>query len=296
MQHATFEDFSNMHDALKTRCRCSLGNLFLDRHALHELLEKKTCLLHAEDHSLFLLVPMHGAYHDCFYMAKDADALESGMTTALAQYQEALPIRASVVGKEEESDAVAALLQRQGFALIKKLLRFRLPQAKENILEAMRPYAEEYKEYLSFATKEDAEEALEILRENFDLMGDNIPELEDIQKHIAKGQVAVLRQGGRIASLQYFSIQHGTFHSLYDVTRKEYRGGNGFFLGLAYFIHTHLLAQGRQYQRVLGWRDAAKQKLVKHAKKSNQHLDGIVIHNLLWTPGNALPRKPEAVL
>lgn len=290
MQHATFERFSAMYDGLKTRCRCSLCNLFWDSHALRELLEKKTCFLHVEEQSLFLLVPTHSAYHDCFYMGKDVAALEAGLTKVLTQYQDTLPVRASVIGREAETAEIAALLQRQGFTLLKKLLRFRLNRPRENILEIMRPYAEEYREHLTFAAEKNAEEILEILSENFDLMGDNLPELDDIRKRIAKKEVAVLRQDGQIAALQYFSIQRGTLHSLYDVTRKEYRGGNGFFMGLAFFVHTHLQAQGRQYQRVLGWRDAAKQKLVKHAKKSDQHPDGIVIHNMLWTPGTTPTR------
>lgn len=296
MQSATFEYFSAAYDALKANMRCTLSNIFLDRHNLCELLEGRHCFQYISENSLFLLIPTHGMYYDCLYLAKDKESMAAPLAEMLSLYHNALPIRCSIIGKEPWSRELSQLFEKDGFVLSKKLLRMKLAGPEAKLLEAMRPYAEEYRGQMDFANEEDAEEILSLLLDNFDPVGDNLPGLTDIRVHIARKNVAVLRQDGKIASLHYFFIQHNTLHALYDVTRKEYRGGNGFFMALAVFVHDHFSAQGRQYTRLLGWRDAAKQKLVKHAKKSNQIPDGVVIYNMLWTPHGARDVQPEAHL
>lgn len=294
MQAATFEDFCTVYDALKTNMRCTISNIFLDRHNLCKLLKRKHCLQYVTENSIFLLIPHHGVYYDCLYLAKDKESMAASLGELLSLYGDTLPIRCSIIGKEPSAGELSQLVEEKGFALIKKLLRMKLAAPEPKILEAMRSYAEENRGQMSFAREEDAEEILSILLDNFDPVGDNLPELQDIRDHIARKNVAVLRQGDQIASLHYFFIQHNTLHALYDVTRKEYRGGNGFFMALAVFVHDHFLARDIRCTRVLGWRDATKKKLLKHARKSNQISDDIVIYNMLWMPDGARNVQPEA--
>lgn len=285
MQHATFERFSAAHDALKARTRCTITNLFLDSRTLRALLTEKRCLTHVEEGALFLLIPYHETYYDCLYLAADGSALADGLGLLVEAYHEPLALRGSCVGREPQAGEAAELFRRQGFVLTKKLLRMQLRRAPEKMLTAMRSYADEYRECMSFANPEDAEEILALLKEEFDLVADNLPELDAIRENILRGQVAVLRRDGKIASLHYFSLVRNTLHSLYDVTRKEYRR-EGFFMALATFVDEYFTKQGKKNVRALGWRDATRQKLVKHAKKSNQPPDGIVIYNMLRTPAS----------
>ena len=294
MQAATFEDFSVAYDALKTNARGTVSNIFLNRYNLCELTESKHCLQYVTENSIFLLIPTHDIYYDLLYISKDKESMSTSLAKLLSEYRSALPMRCSIVGKEPLAGELSQLFEKKGFRLIKKLLRMRLAEPETKILEAMRPYAEEYRGQISFAHEKDAEEILSILLDNFDPAGDNLPELQSIREHIASKNIAVLKKDGKIVSLHYFSVQNSTLHALYDVTRKEYRGGNGFFMALAVFVHDYFLAQGKRHTRLLGWRDAARQKLLKHARKSNQIPDGVVIYNMLWTPDKARNVRPEA--
>lgn len=294
MQAATFESYCAAYDALKTNMRCTISNIFLDRHSLYESIKNKHCLQYAAENSIFLLIPTHDIYYDCLYLSKNKENLTTDIAKLLSRYSVAMPIRCSIIGKEPLAGELSQIFEKKNFVLIKKLLRMELAKSESKILEAMRSFANEYRGQMSFAHEEDAEEILSILLDNFDPVGDNIPELQNIREHIAKKNIAVLRQDGKIVSLHYFLVQHSTLHALYDVTRKEYRGGNGFFMALAVFVHDYFLAQGKRYTRLLGWRDAAKQKLLKHARKSNQSSDGVVIYNMLWTSDGERNVQPEA--
>ena len=70
MQHATFERFSAMYDGLKTRCRCSLCNLFWDSHALRELLEKKLAFSMWRNNHFFFLFRLTALTTTAFIWAK----------------------------------------------------------------------------------------------------------------------------------------------------------------------------------------------------------------------------------
>lgn len=294
MQAATFENFVAAYDTLKATARSAVSNIFLNRYDLSERIKSKCCLQYVTENSIFLLVPTHDSYYDLLFCTKDKESMAASLTKLLSEYCNALPIRCSIVGKEPLAGELSQLFEKKRFSLIKKLLRMRLAEPETKVLEAMRPYAEEYRGQMSFAHEKDAEEILSILLDNFDPAGDNLPELQSIREHIAQKNIAVLRKDGKIVSLHYFSVQNSTLHALYDVTRKEYRGGNGFFMALAVFVHDYFLAQGKRHTRLLGWRDAAKQKLLKHARKSNQTPDGVVIYNMLWTPDEARNVRPEA--
>ncbi|MCH5277957.1 MAG: hypothetical protein J1E80_09035 [Desulfovibrionaceae bacterium] len=282
MHHATLDLFSAAHDALKARTRCGLTNLFQDSRDLRDLLDAKPCLLHEADKALFLLIPYHETYYDCLYLAADGGALADGLRQLLAAYHGPLALRGSCVGKEPQAGEAAELFRQQGFRLTKKLMRTQLEAAPEKILNAMRPYADEYRDAMSFARPDDAEEIFALLREEFDIVADNLPELSAIREHIRQGKIAVLRWNNTIASLRYFHVHKNTIHNLYDLTRREYRR-EGFFMALAFFVYEHIRKE-KKALRAFGWRDISREKLVKYARESNQICDGVFIYHMLWTP------------
>lgn len=279
MRAATLEAYSAAHDALRARHPRVAGNIFLDASRLAELFSAKRCLLEETESALFVLVPRH-SFHDLLFLTGDAKALPAALHAWLPAWPEPAPLRVSVIGREPDTGALAARFEQAGFDLVKKLLRthIRLPEGK--ILAAMRPFAEEVRDLLGYARPGDEEEILEILRESFDPMGDNLPELEEISERIADRGIAVVRKDGRILALNYFGIKSGVLHSFYDVTRVEYRGGSGLFMALAVFVRDELDARGFDCARCLGWRDAAQKRLLRHALKNNQRPDGIVIYNM----------------
>ena len=279
MRAATLETYSAAHDALKARYARLEGNIFLDAPRLAALFSSRPCLLEETESALFLLTPRH-SFHDVLFLTGDAGALPDALTAWLPAWPGEQPLRVSVIGRDPGAGALAAQFGAAGFGLVKKLLRTRLKLPESKILAAMRPFAEEVRDQLGYARHGDEEEILEMLCESFDPMGDNLPELAEIRERIDERCVAVVRKEGRILALNYFGIQSGVLHSFYDVTRKEYRGGNGFFMALSVFVHDELKARGIDCGRSLGWRDAAQKKLLKHAQKSNQRPDGIVIYNM----------------
>lgn len=279
MRAATMETYSAAYDALHGRYPRLTGNIFLDAARLAALFTSKRCLLEKTESALFILVPRH-SFHDLLFLTGDAEELPAALQAWLPVWPETAPLRVSVIGREPDAGDMAEKFGTADFGLVKKLLRTRLKLPDEKILAAMRPFAEEVRDLLGYARHGDEEEILEILRESFDPMGDNLPELAEISERIDDRGIAVVRKDGKILSLNYFGIQSGVLHSFYDVTRKEYRGGNGFFMALAIFVHDELKARGINCSRSLGWRNAAQKKLLRHAKKSNQDTDGIVIYNM----------------
>lgn len=281
MQHATPEVYFSAYDTLKAHYHCKFSNIFLDSIAIKKILTEKECFIYVTNGVVFLFIPMHKLFYDCLYIAVDENLLDDGLNSLCSKPEFALDIRVSIIGKEPGSGIQAELFQRHGFSLRKKLLRTRLDEVPKNIVDAMRPFAEEYEGCTSFAVQEDAEEISELLEEHFDPVGDNLPELAAIRENIARQQVAVLRQDGRIAALHYFQRQRNTLHALYDITRKEYRS-KGLFMALAMFMHEYFM-ESKKCNRAFGWRDETQNRLVKYAKKSNQNHDGVCIYNLLYS-------------
>lgn len=287
MQSATLEKYATSLAKLKASGKRPQGNIFLSAPELEKLFAQKNCFLADGENSLFLLIPRHSLYHELlFYTASPAE-LDRDLTVFLLD--KAIPgaLRASVIGLEPMAGEYAAIFQKHGFALLKKLLRTICKEASDKIAAITRQYADENREYMGFARPGDEDEILDILKENFDVAADNLPEPYEIRKAIDAEQVAVLRKDGQILSLIYFNMQSRVVHSLYDVTREEHRGANGYCLALGSFLNDELKAKGVEIARYYGWREEAKKKLVKHAKKSNQNFDGVVIYNTLRPAGTS---------
>lgn len=291
MKHATFALYSTEYDALKARHRCTLSNIFQDREALEETLAQKDCLLFPTEGCLFLFVPFHDVCHDCFYLAADMPALEDGLTRCLAHADLPGPVRASIIGKEPRAGLQAEVFQAQGFALCKELLRTHLKKPKPAVIEAMRALVgnEQHKD-ISFAVPGDEEEILAMLMEEFDIVGDNLPELATIRNDIAKRHIVVLRRGGHIASLHYFQRHRNMLHSLYDVTRKEFRREQ-LFTAISLFVHDVFEKEEGKPVRAFGWRDISKKRLIRHAKMNDQEMDGVHVYNLLYPSTAASQEK-----
>lgn len=288
MYPATLAAYCDAVDRIKRNGPCTVTNQFQDARELGRELADRRCLLHADENALLLLIPRHGAYHDCRYLARDAPALDAALRSLpdpASVGAAALPLRAMVIDREPRSGRLAALFRDQGFSLRKKLLRTDNRVASPGAVEAMRLLAAEHLADVGFATPDDAGEILALLSETFDLVDDSIPELDAIRENCARRQVTVLRLDGRIAALHYFTIRNSIVHGLFDVTRREYRGAAGLFWAVSMFEYDYFSRCSVPVRRTYGWRDATRTRLVKSSRDTNCNPDGVVIHILLRDAG-----------
>lgn len=281
MQLATIENFSDAYLDVKRQGHCVCNNIFLDGAEIQSILTKKKCFLYKEEDSLFLLIPYHNnLYYDCLYLARNLDSMSNGIQSLCNLSSVPDNLRISIIGKCESIEATSAMLQQHGFKFRKKILRMQSASLSSKMLAAMRSLAAGYEDKVSFAVPDDAEEIYDLLAEYFDIVGDNIPEIETIRENIEKGHVIVLRHEGKIISLHYFTINRNTMFGLYDVTRKEYRK-DGAFMAVALFKHDYFASQNIKCNRALAWRNLEDIKIISHANQINEYADGVCIYYML---------------
>ena len=273
---------------IKAGAPAFVSNIFQNAEELAAIFINKPCKLVANDQFLFIFIPRHDSFYELLFACASPEIMGEAVKNIRAIFPVAMPIRVSLAGREPSVGNLATIFLENGFTLAKKLLRTRLGLPSESIRQAMAIFAQEHSPYLGFAKSGDEGEIMEILKQSFDPIGDNLPEIDEIRERIAKRQIAVLRKDHAILSLRYYSLSStNILHSYYDVTRPEYRGGNGYFMALCHFVQETLGQGGIHVKRALGWREEAKKKLVKHAKKSNEQPDGIVIYNLRLDPAES---------
>ncbi len=268
-------------DALKKDYACHTGNLFLNSAELASKFENESCHFHRGDKSIFLLLPSHGDMQSLHFLTAGPDALASDLPAFLRQAFPLPDLKTSIIGPEDLCDSIYPVMEANGFVTIKKLISMRLAKPQEKIIAAMRVLADNYIEFASFAEENDAEEILDILCEEFDIVGDNIPRVEEIRENIKRKNVTIIRMNGKIATLHYFQVEKGIAHGYFDMTRKEFRGGNGLIFALNIFEHEYFKKAGIRINRSYGWREEIKTRLVKSSSRSSSFPDGIVIYNML---------------
>lgn len=287
MERANDKNFFAACDALKKRVPLRVSNLFEDPHQLGKKFETSACYFLQTGASIFLITPSHEMLSNLHFLSSSPASLANDLGALVQEAGFPHKARSSVIGREEMCSSIVPILEERGFATRKKLLRMRLGEPDEKILDAMRTLAGDYVKLASFARVEDAEEILALIKDEFDVVGDNIPELDEIRENISKNNVTVLRMDGTIAAMHYFRVDKGISHGYFDITRKDFRGGNGLFFALNIFEREYFKKMGIKINRSLGWREATKTRLVKSSKKTSSFPDGIVIYNMLRQAGAA---------
>lgn len=281
MELMSADKFFSALDALKASEQCRVGNIFQSSDDLSDIVNRGNCRFLKTGKSIFLLVPIHDNLKELFFLSANRESFASDIPVLFSRFPDTASIKASIIGKEETGSDLAGILADNGFSVVKKLLRIRLGAPDPKIMKSMRILAEEYLPYAEFAEEKDAEEILDIIMEEFDLVGDNVPSLEEIRKNIRKKNVTILRIDGTIASVHYFRVEKGIAHGYFDITRKKFRGGNGFIFALNIFEYDYFQKMNIKITRSYGWRDASKTRLVKSSSKTNAFPDGVVIYNMI---------------
>lgn len=288
MERANETNFFAACDALKHRAAPRVSNLFLDQREIQKKIHTSACYFLAAGDSLFFLAPSHEVLYSLYFLSKNPETLGADLPALMSGATLSRPIRSSVIGREDTCLPVVAALEKNGFTTRNKLLRMLLRRPEEKVVEAMRLLAADYLDLASFAREEDAEEIRDLIHEEFDVIENNIPDLEEIRETIRNNNVTVIRMDGTIAAMHYFHVEKGISHGYFDITRKSFRGGSGLMFALNIFESEYFQKTGIHINRSYGWRDASKTRLIKSSRKTDALHDGIVIYNLLW---GTYPRK-----
>jgi hypothetical protein len=274
MQQASLNHFIHLADIIKINYKNTVSNIFLDANKLHNIISIKDCYIYYVTNAVFLLIPQHNKYYDCLFIAQKS-ALYNIVSLFISTYNEEFPLRISIIGTEPSAKELAEIFENCGFILCKRLSRMRIngvaPEAVKKVTNNLSTND------VQFAEVKDAEEILNMLLDEFDMYGDNIPELSDIIDNIGMKQVLIIKKDGKIAALHYFQVQNGQHHAIYDLSRKEFRK-DSLFLELTKFINSNIRPATRYY----GWRDTANKRLMKLAKIYNEVPDGIYIYNMVF--------------
>lgn len=282
MERANEKNFFAACDALKQQTALRVSNLFLDNRQICKKIENSECYFLRGAESLFFLVPSHEVMHSLYFLSASPEALAADLPALLNGADPDRPIRTSVIGREEMCKSVVAALEQNGFTARNTLLRMLIPWPTGKILEGMRLLAADYLGMATFAREEDAEAVRDLIHEEFDIIKNNIPDLDEIRENIKNNNVTIIRMNGVIAAMHYFYLENGILHGYFDITRKSFRGGNGLMFALNIFELEYFKREGIKINRYYGWRDASKTRLIKSSSKTKAVHDGIVIHNLLW--------------
>ena len=244
--------FFAAYDNLKKNYHCKISNIFMDSHELRRKLSNQACHFHMAEKSIFLLLPSHGDMQVMFFISADPASFAIDLRSFMVQARQFQSIKTSLIGKENTCQPILASLEDNNFATIKKLLRMRLGIPDDKIISAMRLLADNYRDMASFADDKDAEEILSIICEEFDIVGDNIPDIDEIRENIRKKNVTIIRIDNKIATLHYFHVENGIAHGYFDITRKEFRGGNGLIFALNLFEHDYFKSCNIKISRSYG--------------------------------------------
>lgn len=260
IQRTDFEDYVAAVDALKKKHGRVFTNMFLSPEKIRKSLNTKRCLCFRTEDVLLLAVPAHNTFLKLHFFAKDVEYLREGILKFEREYDKRLPLVCEIIGREDFVKENASALEPIGFSLRKRIRRMNLsgsdalPKEMEDLdVNGVR-----------FAKKEDAVEVLDLFQECFDLYGDGLPELSELEESIAKKQVVLTRRDGRVVAAQYFEINGKTLHGWFDCTKKEYRKQFVFF-EIQLFLTRHFRDIGFRPNRIVGWRDIDNQRLMKMA-------------------------------
>lgn len=269
-----------------------ITNNFFHFNEMKDILNKKDCFFCDCGTTFFLIIPYHNAYYDLIYYSKGKEYLYKDISCFINNYDYEYPVRASIIGKEPVTGSISELFEKSGFKLVKKLGRVVFDSVKnDNVVSFVNSFSDiqdNCEEDINvedeqngmipvFAKLSDADNILEMLLEEFDLCGENVPELNEIIENIKKNQVAVIKKDNLIIAVNYFNIKNKIRFCIYEYVRKEFRKNSPMFI-LNNFIDKYIDKNGG-IRRSYGWRDVSKKRLIRVYQTLGERFDGVYIYN-----------------
>lgn len=165
-------------------------------------------------------------------------------------------------------------LKEFGFKINKKLARYTIEHSIRSYIDFV-PH--EYRN-VCFAKESDAKTIMSLMTENFDLIGNCVPEYSELVENIKKNQVVCVRDPNnqnKVIAFHYFEVINNIYFGLFDCTDIAYRK---YFIQFA--ITEFMKNMSNNYSRRYAWRDVNAVRLNKFAKLNKQKEDGVIIDNL----------------
>ena len=208
-------------------------------------------------------------FFECF------SSLKSSKDSKLSKWdKENFSLSLCYKGDLTDSDFISQL-KTIGFKINKKLARFTISCKKQNSYLDFVP--EKFRK-VDFAEESDADSIMVLLKDNFDLIGDYVPEYSDLVDNIRKKQVVCIRDqdnDNKVVAFHYFKVINNIYFGLFDCTDLNYRK---YFLQFA--ISEFMKNLEHKFKRCYAWRDVNATRLNKFAKQNQQNEDGVIICNL----------------
>lgn len=209
-------------------------------------------------------------------MVTTVGALKNGLELLLRETEVALPVRFSIMGHPDNLDGISLVLAECGLKLRKRLLKLRRMKTCRQNDPSERPSST----CVEYATEVDASEILSMLNIEFDLYGDNLPEIKIIKHNAQAKRIAIIRRDNRIATILYFQLRHKVYTDIYDLCLSKYRG-RGLFKEVAKLVESHACQSG-PIIKTITWRDPDNPYVMALSAKLGEESENICIQNWMY--------------
>ena len=288
-RQCTYTDFSDAVEHITESKRLIENYQIIDLNKLKHYFEVKDCFLSVSQDSVIVLVPTFDFY-ELYTYSTDEDDLIKALSCLKDEFSGDISLKLSLCTKKniKETNYYQKLLDL-GFTLKKQIARFRadLPNEKsknnksliinEEFVSSVVP--EQFRK-AQYAKDSDAQSILELLKSEFDLIGDSLPDYDELIENIKKKQVVCVKDKDRVVCVHYFEVVNNMYYGLFDCTDKRYRHLFIYF-SVMYFMKNELSNQ--KYSRRYGWRDVTKKRINKFGSQIGHVGDGVMIYNLCYT-------------
>lgn len=290
INNCTYNNFSEAVEHI-IACNKLIENYqIIDLNKLKHFFEIKDCILSISKKSVVVLVPFFDFYEVYTYSTDESDLLNLLLNLKNEINNENLSLKLSLCTKKniKETHYYQTLID-SGFTLKKQIARFRADLPNENTKKNKQLIID--KEFISsvvpeqyrnaeYAKESDAEQIFELLKSEFDPIGDSLPDYDELVENIRKNHVVCVKDKDRIICVHYFEVVNNMYYGLFDCTDKQYRHYFVYF-SIMYFMKTEFLKH--KYSRCYGWRDVTKKRINKFGSQIGQVGDGVMIYNLCYT-------------
>lgn len=189
-----------------------ITNFFLDEKK-HSLWILKGILYSERIGDSFFLIKENNGFNNVFYASTTIDDLISDFNKLnITQYNKTIII--DFIGKKEVCKQISQVFISSGFNIYCKLKRMSKPTT--------------FYEYIPsndviYATKEDVKDVLDILNQYFDVLTEQIPFIEELEKLAQKNHILLYKIEGMIAGFVIFEMSHVSLYLRYWFVHPNFR-------------------------------------------------------------------------
>lgn len=289
IRNCTYDEFSKAVEEI-SKCKKLIENYqIIDLNKLKHNFEIKECILSISQDSVVVLVPYFDFYELYTYSTDESDLIKT-LFNLKEEINENISLKLSFCTKKniKETNYYQTLVDF-GFTLKKQIARFRADLPTENnkkntkllvdkeFIESVVP--EQFRK-ADYARESDAHAILDLLKTEFDPVGDSLPDYDELVENIRKNHVVCIKDKDKVVCVHYYEVVNNIYYGLFDCTDKQYRH-NFVYFSIVYFIKTESLKH--KYARCYGWRDITKKRINKFGEQIGQVGDGVMIYNLCYT-------------